>query len=76
MRAGWHAPAFFPEHPFCAPELAPIRAALERILKSHEPYPAVVFDRRWDLVAAKPLFPADPTTADAFESLARDRGES
>jgi transcriptional regulator with XRE-family HTH domain len=51
LLAAGHAPAF-PEHPFGAPELAPIRAALERILKSHEPYPAVVFDRRWNLVAA------------------------
>lgn len=51
LLAAGHAPAF-PEHPFGAPELAPIREALERILKSHEPYPAVVFDRHWNLVAA------------------------
>ncbi|MGA5543609.1 helix-turn-helix domain-containing protein [Mycobacterium sp. NPDC051198] len=51
LLAAGHAPAF-PEHPFGAPELAPIREALERILKSHEPYPAVVFDRNWNLVAA------------------------
>ncbi|MCV7235481.1 helix-turn-helix domain-containing protein [Mycobacterium branderi] len=51
LLAAGHAPAF-PEHPFGAPELAPIRETLERILKSHEPYPAVVFDRHWNLVAA------------------------
>ncbi|MEN4474365.1 helix-turn-helix transcriptional regulator [Mycolicibacterium cosmeticum] len=51
LLAAGHAPAF-PEHSFGAPELAPIREALERILKSHEPYPAVVFDRQWNLVAA------------------------
>ncbi|MGV0779213.1 helix-turn-helix domain-containing protein [Mycolicibacterium sp. XJ775] len=51
LLAAGHAPAF-PEHAFGAPELAPIREALERILKSHEPYPAVVFDRNWNLVAA------------------------
>jgi transcriptional regulator with XRE-family HTH domain len=51
LLAAGHAPAF-PEHQFGAPELAPIREALERILKSHEPYPAVVFDRHWNLVAA------------------------
>jgi transcriptional regulator with XRE-family HTH domain len=51
LLAAGHAPAF-PEHPFGAPELAPVREALERILKSHEPYPAVVFDRHWNLVAA------------------------
>ena len=51
LLAAGHAPAF-PEHRFGAPELAPFREALERILKSHEPYPAVVFDRHWNLVAA------------------------
>lgn len=51
LLAAGHAPAF-PEHPFGAPELAPFREALERILKTHEPYPAVVFDRHWNLVAA------------------------
>jgi transcriptional regulator with XRE-family HTH domain len=51
LLAAGHAPEF-PEHPFGAPELAPIRDALERILKGHEPYPAVVFDRQWNLVAA------------------------
>ncbi|MDX1876065.1 helix-turn-helix transcriptional regulator [Mycolicibacterium sp. 120266] len=51
LLAAGHAPAF-PEHSFGAAELAPVREALERILKSHEPYPAVVFDRHWNLVAA------------------------
>lgn len=51
LLAAGHAPAF-PEHPFGAPELAPVRDALERILKSHDPYPAVVFDRHWNLVSA------------------------
>lgn len=51
LLAAGHAPAF-PEHSFNAPELAPAREALDRILKSHEPYPAVVFDRHWNLVAA------------------------
>lgn len=51
LLAAGHAPAFL-QHPFGAPELAPIREALDRILKSHEPYPAVVFDRHWNLVAA------------------------
>lgn len=51
LLAAGHAPAF-PEHSFGAPELTPIREALERILNSHEPYPAVVFDRHWNLVAA------------------------
>jgi transcriptional regulator with XRE-family HTH domain len=33
-------------------EMDPVREALERILGGHEPYPAVIVDRRWDLVAA------------------------
>jgi transcriptional regulator with XRE-family HTH domain len=32
-------------------EMAPVRAALERFLSAHEPYPAVVFDRHWNIVA-------------------------
>src|SRR5215210_3361916 len=28
----------------------PVRDALERFLAAHEPYPAVVVDRRWNLV--------------------------
>jgi transcriptional regulator with XRE-family HTH domain len=35
-----------------ADEMAPVRGALDKILASHEPFPAVVVDRRWDLVAA------------------------
>lgn len=33
-----------------APELASVRAALEAILRQQEPYPAVVMNRRWDIV--------------------------
>jgi transcriptional regulator with XRE-family HTH domain len=33
-------------------EMAPARAALERLLSAHEPYPAVVIDRHWNIVAA------------------------
>ena len=35
-----------------AEEMTPVRDALDRILQSHEPFPAIVVDRRWDLVAA------------------------
>jgi transcriptional regulator with XRE-family HTH domain len=50
LLAAGHAPAF-PERPLGDPALAPVRAALDRILAAHEPYPAVVFDRAWNLVA-------------------------
>jgi transcriptional regulator with XRE-family HTH domain len=46
-----HAPAF-PEHPLRGPELAPVREALDQILAGHEPYPAIVIDSAWNLVAA------------------------
>jgi transcriptional regulator with XRE-family HTH domain len=35
-----------------APELAPVRQAIERMLKQQEPYPAVVIDRLWNLLQA------------------------
>jgi transcriptional regulator with XRE-family HTH domain len=46
-----HAPAF-PERALDDPDLAPVREALEVILTGHEPNPAVVVDRAWNLVAA------------------------
>lgn len=51
LLAAGHAPAF-PERTLDDPDLAPVRDALERVLTSHEPYPAVAFDRVWDVVAA------------------------
>lgn len=33
-------------------EMDPVRDALDRILAGHEPYPAVIVDRRWDMVTA------------------------
>jgi transcriptional regulator with XRE-family HTH domain len=32
--------------------MAPVREALERLLKGHEPFPAVAVDRQWELVSA------------------------
>jgi transcriptional regulator with XRE-family HTH domain len=46
-----HAPAF-PARSLEDPELLPVRAALDQILTGHQPYPAVVVDRAWNLVAA------------------------
>lgn len=40
------------ESGFGAPELAPVRQAIERMLQKHEPYPAVVIDRLWNLLQA------------------------
>jgi transcriptional regulator with XRE-family HTH domain len=51
LLASGHAPAF-PERSLEDPELLPVRAALDQIVAGHEPYPAVVVDRAWNLVAA------------------------
>src|SRR5688500_10332086 len=50
LLAAGHAPAF-PERALGDPELAPVRDALDLILTGHEPYPAVVVDRTWNVVA-------------------------
>jgi transcriptional regulator with XRE-family HTH domain len=34
-----------------AGDMAPVRDALEKILTSHEPFPAVIVDRHWNLVS-------------------------
>ena len=51
LLAAGHAPAF-PERSLEDSELQPVRDALDVILRSHEPYPAVAVDRAWNLVAA------------------------
>lgn len=39
------------------PALSPARQAVELILKSHEPYPALAIDRHWNMVAANSVVP-------------------
>ena len=51
LLAAGHAPAF-PERSLDDPDLTPLRDALDLVLRGHEPYPAVAFDRNWNLVAA------------------------
>jgi len=51
LLAAGYAPAF-PTHSLQAPEMGPARDALERVLRGHEPYPALVVDRHWGLVSA------------------------
>lgn len=49
--AGGYAPVYR-NTPLDAEEMGPVRAALDKVLAGHEPFPALVVDRRWDLVAA------------------------
>jgi transcriptional regulator with XRE-family HTH domain len=51
LLAAGYAP-LFGERSLDGAEMTPIREALERFLAAHEPYPAVVVDRCWNLVLA------------------------
>jgi transcriptional regulator with XRE-family HTH domain len=51
LLAAGYAPTYH-ETPIDAAEMAPVRDALDKILTGHAPYPAVVVDRHWNLVAA------------------------
>ncbi|WP_330313121.1 MULTISPECIES: helix-turn-helix domain-containing protein [unclassified Streptomyces] len=42
----------YAERPLGHDALAAAREAVERVLRAHEPYPAVAFDRHWDIVRA------------------------
>jgi transcriptional regulator with XRE-family HTH domain len=44
----------YPRRDLDAPEMGAVRAAVDRVLTGHAPWPAVAVDRRWDLVAANP----------------------
>lgn len=51
LLAGGYAP-MFRERPLDDPALAAARAAVDAILRGHEPHPAIAIDRHWTLVAA------------------------
>jgi transcriptional regulator with XRE-family HTH domain len=53
LLAGGYAPAY-PERGLAEPELKAVRDALRKVLAGHEPYPAVVVNRWWELVDANP----------------------
>lgn len=56
LTAAGYAP-MFSEHRLDDPALAAARAALELVLKGHEPWPALVVDRHWTLVSCNRLVP-------------------
>jgi transcriptional regulator with XRE-family HTH domain len=51
LLAAGYAPAYG-QRSLDAPELEPVRTALQRVLEGHAPNPALVIDRHWGLVAA------------------------
>ncbi|MGN9808900.1 helix-turn-helix domain-containing protein [Micromonospora sp. BQ11] len=59
LLAGGFAPRYA-ERPLDDDALSAVHDAVRRVLRAHEPYPAVVFDRRWNIVmtnrAVDPFF--------------------
>jgi transcriptional regulator with XRE-family HTH domain len=51
LLAAGYAPVYA-ERQLDAPEMGPVREALDRFLRAHEPYPAVVVDRYHNLITA------------------------
>lgn len=51
LLAAGYAPVWA-ETDLAAPAMAPVREALDRMLAQQEPFPAVVVDRRWNLLRA------------------------
>jgi transcriptional regulator with XRE-family HTH domain len=56
LLAAGYAPAYA-QRDLDEPEMGPVREAIERVLRGHEPYPAVVVDRHWGLVSANRSVP-------------------
>jgi transcriptional regulator with XRE-family HTH domain len=57
LLAAGFAPAY-PERDLDDPALGAARAAIDRVLAGHEPYPALAIDRHWTLVVANRVVPA------------------
>ena len=51
LLAAGYAPVFR-QRELEAPEMGPVRDAIDQVLQGHEPYPALVVDSHWGLVAA------------------------
>lgn len=50
LLAGGYAPVYG-ETPLEGDAMTPVREALDKVLAGHEPFPAVIVDRRWDLIS-------------------------
>jgi transcriptional regulator with XRE-family HTH domain len=73
--AAGYAP-MYRERPLNDPALDSARQAVELLLKSHEPYPALAVDRHWNLVIANRMIPhlmagADPSLLEAPVNVLR-----
>jgi transcriptional regulator with XRE-family HTH domain len=56
LLAAGYAPVY-PERSIDDPALKAARAAIDLVLKGHEPFPALAIDRHWTLVAANAVVP-------------------
>lgn len=66
LLAAGYAPTF-PERSFADPALGEARSMLEALLSAHEPFPALIIDRGWNLIAANRA--VSPLTAGAAPAL-------
>lgn len=56
LLAGGYAP-IYADGPLAEPAMKSINAALQRLLRQHEPFPAVVMDRYWNVLLANDAAP-------------------
>jgi transcriptional regulator with XRE-family HTH domain len=56
LLSGGYAPEY-PVNGLADPPMAAVNDAIEHVLRAHEPFPAVVIDARWDMVAANDAVP-------------------
>ncbi|MFG2070724.1 helix-turn-helix domain-containing protein [Micromonospora tulbaghiae] len=68
LLAGGFAPRYA-ESPLDHDALSAVHDAVRRVLRAHEPYPAVVFDRRWNIVTTNRA--VDPFFAQVAPDLLR-----
>ena len=54
--SGGYAPEY-PAHGLADPPMSAVNDAIEHVLQAHEPFPAVVIDARWEMVAANDAVP-------------------
>ena len=70
LLAAGYAP-IYSEGPWNAPEMQGVTRALERILRQHEPFPAVVMDRYWNVLMTNE---AAPRFFNCFTDMAARKG--
>lgn len=56
LLAGGYAP-LYPQHGLDAPELGDVRDALRLVLEGHQPYPALVINRWWEMLDVNAAVP-------------------